>query len=56
MSENTKILKKCSKCKSTKVQEKYFSKNLKDEFYKTCDKCRIPRQREEQHRVIFGHI
>ena len=32
-------LRKCSRCRSTKL-ESYFSYNVKGELFKTCDKCR----------------
>lgn len=35
-----KELKWCSGCKCTMVLEEYFSKNRKDEWWKTCDGCR----------------
>jgi hypothetical protein len=38
MSED-KELRKCSSCSSTKLLETYFSKNVKGQYYKTCDNC-----------------
>ena len=33
-------LQRCSRCKSTKLLETYFSKNVKGLYMKTCDNCR----------------
>lgn len=35
------LLQQCSTCRSTKLLETYFSKNVKGQYMKTCDKCRV---------------
>ena len=37
-------LKRCSRCTSTKLLETYFSKNVKGEYKKTCDNCRLQKK------------
>jgi hypothetical protein len=41
---------KCSKCGSTKLLETYFSKNVKGQYFKTCDKCR-DKSRGKKHNI-----
>jgi len=43
MTEETD-LQKCSDCRSTKLLETYFSKNVKGLYMKTCDRCREKRK------------
>jgi hypothetical protein len=40
MTDTEQELRKCTSCRSTKLLETYFSKNVKGQYYKTCDKCR----------------
>jgi hypothetical protein len=35
------LLQQCSTCRSTKLLQTYFSKNVKGQYMKTCDKCRV---------------
>ena len=44
-------LRKCSRCGSSKLLEKYFSMNVKGEYMKTCDKCRKITAKNIQTRV-----
>ena len=46
MTENNS-LRKCSRCKSTKLHT-YFSKNRKGDYFKCCDNCR----RNKKHKQI----
>ena len=39
-------LQRCSKCKSEQ-EIKYFSINKKGQYYKTCDHCRLKRQKSQ---------
>ena len=50
MSDSEHKLCRCSKCGSTKLQETYFSKNVKGQYFKTCDKCRS-RNRGKRHTI-----
>jgi len=40
MNEEGERIRKCSRCRLTKLLETYFSKNTKGNYNKTCDKCR----------------
>jgi GIY-YIG catalytic domain len=47
--EGVTMLKKCSKCSSTMLQQGNFDKNRKGEWFKTCNRCRSgvrPRKRQ----------
>jgi hypothetical protein len=50
MAETEQTLCKCSRCKSTILQETYFSKNRKGVHYKTCDSCRTKKVVYQQGR------
>ena len=41
MAEFKTILKTCSRCKSSGIRKTYFEKNKKDNWYATCNKCRL---------------
>ena len=45
-------LQKCSGCRSTKLL-KYFDKNKKGNYYKTCNKCRLRKRKEEKKKIVL---
>lgn len=47
-------LRKCSTCSSTKLLETYFSKNVKGQYYKTCDKCRVRMKENKAKRAEYN--
>jgi len=47
------LLQQCSTCRSTKLLQTYFSKNVKGQYMKTCDKCRVRLKENKAKKVEY---